>query len=318
MRSPSALAFALAFALSGCVWVPGGGWDWEWRVGPVDTNTPPRLELELTQWPPLGKGSTLDLNVADDEGLMSAEVSFTRARFFPLSGTAQALRVPATELGEGYGTLAIVIRDANGRGIRHEQTGLLVDLSDPALYLEHEILRTDGRGPNSALSLIVGDAWVLGTVEVTLGEEVRTHTFPPVFPSTFGKDWDLSYLSFDASTFPAGPQTVKVTVTDAAGNRISEDLQIVVDANPPAARVEAQFDSVRRAVRVEVEATDAEGPAHADLFASGQLVATVNGPTAVVELGADDFPPGPLQLVAIARDAAGYETTSAPVVITLE
>lgn len=285
----------------------------------LDAEAPSLDGIDLPTLRPLGARDALVLTVSDDTGLVDVTASFGpwTSATVPASGTSDVVAIDASSLTEGMGTLAVAVRDEDGLVSTFFFDDVVIDLSPPVVEIGPTVI---GRGVDGdgELSLWMGDAWVLGSVEVRFGGATLTHALPAGWPSTLGEEWDWTYVTFPGASLPEGAGPATVRAIDAAGNLFEETIQLVVDGTAPTVTLAPVADAPPGTVVVDVAAADdALGPVWIDLRARGLLVASAVGPSARVALPASDFASGPLELVAVARDQAGNEARSAPVVVDL-
>jgi len=328
--APRILATALAAGLlGGCPLILGGS---PWldepepneTAPPDDFSEPPHIiNVVLPEWPPVGPETPITALVEDDVGLDSVDFrfGFLFSTWTEASGTFDRVVIRGADLGEGIGTLVVSARDIHGNGARREVSDLLIDLSPPVVEVGTTLLRGDGLGPSGALDVYVGDAYILGSVELTFQESVQTHSFQQGWPPTLGEFWDRAIVSFPADSLPAGSGPAHLLVRDAAGNSVEHFFELTVDASAPVLDITAPQAQavVSGRFSVSVEASDPEGgECWIDLFLGGAYAASAVGPSAEIELDADDFAPGQVELVAVAEDPAGNSSASAPIAIFIE
>lgn len=252
----------------------------------------------------------------DDTSVLDVELSFARTVRRDV-GRGETAVITGASLGEGYGELLVDVVDGDGGFTSVSVLDLLVDLTAPSVEIEPCVVAASGEGARGTLAAWVGDAWALGAVEVAVGNEVIGAAAFPEWPATFGETWDWSYFSISGADLPIGRATATFTVTDRAGNQTSGACELLVDADPPVVTLSAAL--VGGAIHAEVGATDDDDelPGALVLSAGGVEVAHGQAPSTRFVLDAADFPAGELVLEAGARDRAGNEGRSAPLVVTL-
>jgi hypothetical protein len=317
-----ALELALVLAalpLSGCVFFPlfdrDRGNKWEEPEPPPPQPPPPAAippsfgTVTIPDWPPLGKDTSMSVSVSDVDANLSAVLfEFNRSVQRDVSGGAATTSVTGAELGEGFGTLTITASDTTGAWARKTVTELLVDLTAPKITLGQTTVPADGE-----LELWVGDAWILGRVELSFGGTLLVHEFEKGFPETLGTTWDYSLVEFDMAQLPPGEGEASIRAVDAAGNSVVESFTLIVDSEPPAIAITSPADGavLSGSVVVELAASDpGGGPVWVELFANGTPIATATGPTATVKLDSGELTPGATALVAKAIDRAGNTSTA--------
>lgn len=286
-------------------------------VTSTPTRPPPHLELDIPEWPPVGPDSRIGATCSG-ENLRSISASFTYAKWTPADGSSFTTWFSGKDLGEGQGDLNVACCETIGMCSQRQVQKFLVDLTPPDVTTDRIVARPAAPGLDGEISVWVGDAWVLGSVELTfLGTTLR-YDFPSAYPSTLGTEWDVSRVAFSAKDLPIGAGKATVTVRDAAGNTTVRTLDVRVDETPPTvafveptpgAAVDAPFV-------VKVRAVD-EGnptPATIDVFVGGALVGELTGPDAELTVDPSTLPPGSTEVRAVARDDAGNESVATRVV----
>ncbi len=184
---------------------------------------------------------------------------------------------------------------------------MLVDLSPPKIELGQTVVAADG-----VLELWVGDAWVLGSVELSFAGQSQAKVFDPGYPTTVGHTWDFSLVKFAMSALPAIAGQAAIVATDAAGNSVVETFQLVIDGEPPNVAITspAEGSTVSGTLTVDLTAGDpGGGPVWVDLLVNATPVATATAPQATLSIDTAELVPGPATLTAVARDQAGNQTT---------
>lgn len=288
-----------------------------WSNAPPQ-GAPPSLSLvPLPAWPPLGKGSVIQINASDASGDLSRlDVTFARKSSRSLSGGLATVSVPVEELGEGYRALQASVLDLAGGRATLDQPGVLIDMSPPVIEIGQLLLRKQG----DQLAFWVADQWILGSVEVRLGELVLRKEFPEKIPSTLGKDWDLSWVAFPSESLPAGSHEVSIVVADAAGNKATSVLDLVIDDTPPTVTLLEPASGLEAAGSVLLRATaedDLDGPVEIEVLAEGAPLARLPGPEVSLAVDLTTYLPGPLSLQVVAVDAAGNRSPPAEVLVVV-
>jgi hypothetical protein len=286
------------------------------RAGEGTATAPHITSIEVADWPPLGPKGSVTATVSDDTSLSRVEASFKNHPTKHVGGTAQTVAFTGAELGEGFGTLRLTVHDSQGAWAKREVDKLLVDLTPPQVQIGKRTLRPGTAGPDGELELWVGDAWVLGKVELSFRGQQLRFELPHVYPATLGKAWDVSRVAFEASSLPVGSGTAVLVVTDAAGNSTTQSFTLTIDATPPSVSIPSPTpeSSVTGAFEVRVSASDpGGGPVSIEVSVGGSEVATVAGPAATVWVQAEDFASGDLDVAAVAIDEAGNRSEPARV-----
>jgi hypothetical protein len=283
---------------------------------------PPHLtELNVPNWPPFGPSSRISAQCSDDVGVRRISAQFKQTAQMSVSGTSGETSFSGSDLGEGQGTLYITCCDVNGACAERQITNFLVDLSPPEIVGDRLVASPLEAGLDGEISIWVRDAWVLGSVELTYAGKTFTHELPKAYPSTLGKDWDVTRIGFPAKDFPIGNGKATVIARDAAGNTTTKDLALRIDATPPTASILSPSPGVvGDSFLVRVEASDDSNPVQPsiDLWVGGTRVAELAGPLAEITVDTQTLPPGPTEVRAIARDDAGNESTVAKVIVQVQ
>lgn len=290
-------------------------------VDPEETETflPPSVDdVSIADWPPVGPSSVITATVSAEEGLDRVTFEFAKTVSRDLAGREATVEVTGEELGEGLGTMHVVVRDLQGGWADREVTGLLVDLSPPKGQLVKSVVR---RGESVDIQAWVGDAWVLGGFELTFGGVTRTREFEPGYPSALGEAWDVSLVTFPSVDFPESSGKATLRAWDAAGNQVVTEVDLTLDGTPPVAQISspAPGSVVSGPVTIEVAGSDETGGAvEIDVFVAGTPVATLPGPTAMVTVDVSELAKGAAQIEAVARDSAGNTSEVAVIDVVIE
>jgi hypothetical protein len=226
--------------------------------------------------------------------------------------------VTGGELGEGFGTMHVIVWDEQDAWADRAVTDFLVDLSPPKGELVKSVVR---RGESLDIQAWVGDAWVLGGLELTFGGVTRSHTFDEGYPATLGDAWDVSLVTFPSVDFPEQSGTAQLRAWDAAGNQVVTEVELTLDGTPPVAEVTspAPGSAVSGALTIEAQGSDENGgPVEIDILVAGTPIATLPGPTAKVTVDLSELAKGAVQIEAIARDAAGNTSEAAAVDVVIQ
>ncbi len=308
------LAFA-AVALAGCTFDPG----------PLDFNLFPDLPQEdfVKDNPPsvdvtlladesaIGPDGEVQIDTWDDLS-SSVRLDVTFANTVSMDVPLGTVTLTGAELGEGYGDIRAVAHDDDG-GHTDVVTGrVLVDLTPPEIDLSPCIVGGDG-----ALSAAVGDAWALGSIDLTVGD-ANFHEDFPQWPATLGSDWDWTLFEVPAAQLPAGATTATLIAIDHVGNETDATCDLLVDTSAPEVTLTASLDD-DGVIHAIVSASDDDTGAEPSLEVAsrGAVLAEGSGPSTGFTLTAADFPAGPLPLEGRAIDRAGNVGVSAPVVLEI-
>ena len=308
MRPPVAIWLALVLPFCGCTC-----FDFEDQhyyqpeqrdasVPPLPDKAPWFVSVTLPDPPRLGPTDKVVVQVADDHGLDYLAHGFRDVKVYDLWGTSDEVDISAQELGEGLGTLNLMVVDLEWQWTMWS-TDILVDFSPPEIDARPARLR-----PDQELEVWVGDAWMLGAVEITVGSLTTRHDFSTTYPPTIGTSWDTALVGFALSDVPDGEYGAEIVATDSVGNEAKATVDLEVDGTPPAVSVLAPAPgaTVSGLFEVQLVAEDpGGGPVHLVLVLGGAEVAEAAGPAATVVLDAGELAPGELDLEATAWDLAG-------------
>ena len=285
---------------------------------PEPINDAPTIDVVIPDWPPPGPDSLITIEISDEGFIDHVDVEFrNELTFFP-GGSFARIDVAAVELGEGLGDLWIGATDDQGAQQISKVDGLLIDLSPPEITLGETVVRY---AEDSEFEIWVADAWVLGHVELTVGEVTLTHNFDDGYPSTLGESWDYSLVQFASQSFPEGTDDGLITLYDAAGNSTETQFELTLDGQAPTVAITSPAPAtiVSDLFDVVVDASDVGGgPTWIELRVEGTPVATAVGPTATIQLDAADLTSGAVDLEAVATDQAGNVSVLATVPITVQ
>ncbi|MBI5479978.1 MAG: Ig-like domain-containing protein [Deltaproteobacteria bacterium] len=304
-------------ALPGCLFDGCGGYDHDeyWDSWPPDASVPFRPDaslppsftaIEVPSYPPLGPTGVVTVTLHDDTGLSALGYEFAKVGQTWISGTNQTVTIPAAALGEGFGDLQLTVSNVRGAWTRKVVENLVVDFSPPKV----EVMPRSLMRPGDEVVAWVSDGWLLGSVELKIGDLHRREDFPQVYPPYFGQQWDLSLVRFPIGDLADGTHRALLVVKDAAGNEVKEEFDLTIDGVPPTLSIRSPTPgaTVNGHFPVEVEADDGGGEVGIVLRVDGIEIASATGPAATIYLDADDFAPGTVDLEVEALDAAGNST----------
>lgn len=324
---------ALTLALPGCPFISwGGDDDGDDDYGysdpgprtptpaPTGRIAPSITRIELPAYPPLGAEGVLTIECEDEIGLTSLQTMFRGPSYIPLTGKKQTVTLHASELGEGYGLLQLRLNNTRNAYTERAVENLLIDMTPPEVMLETASVSPKLAG--AEVVLWVQDQWALGFVELSFKGKTFRHDFPALYPSTLGTAWDVSRVSFPAAEFPEGTTSATIVVGDAAGNRASREVRLVVDGTAPTVSMQqptpgqhvgAHFD-------IAVTATDSKSttPVSVDLFVGGSLVGTLLGPNGSLRVDTTSLPKGEVEVEAVAYDEAGNMSEQTMVTVIVD
>ncbi len=290
------------------------------QAGPSTTtrDEPPTIvSIDVPEWPPIGPTGAVRVAASDDVRLARAEAVFARSSSLSLSGAYETFSLSGADLGEGFGELLLRVTDSNGGWAERRVTGLLVDLTPPTVQTFETIV--PARGEHARVDLWVADAWVLGDVVLEFQGKAARHALPEAYPSTLGKQWDGTLVSFDASALPAGRSQATVTARDAAGNVASDAFTLHIDAIAPVVAISSPAPGTVVTERFDVVVTASDvlhGRVWVDVFVGGAPVARTAGSGAVT-VDPSELPVGPTSIAVVAFDEAGNESTPVTVDVVI-
>lgn len=128
-------------------------------------------------------------------------------------------------------------------------------------------------------------------------------------------------IAWDTTDDAEGTIALTAEAFDTLGNRATRGIQVIVEREPPPQPIDAlppqvlivsppNGAKVDGSVVVEVDASDAGGIAHVQLFAGNRLVGTRNAPPWRWTWDTDDHAAGTVMLTAVATDAAGNQSSA--------
>lgn len=322
MKPRHLLPLALACVQAACIWVPP---DPQPAPEPepfygesagrprVDAGTtvfaqPSITSIEVPNWPPLGKDDVVRIACVSPNGTGNVTATFAKSMQRFVTSDACASSFTGAELGEGMGTLTLTLRDAVGAGAQRQVENLVVDLGAPGVDVEATTLR-----PGGEIAFHVYDAWVLGSVDVTIDGTTQTFDFPDVYPRTLGVDFDQSRVTFPVATTTLGKRQAVVVVRDAAGNTLTRSFDLRIDGTPPTIGFSSPAAGATVPKHFDVSFTasdDLAASPHVELRIGGSYAGTFDGTSGKLTVDATTFGAGPLTVELVARDDAGNETVA--------
>jgi hypothetical protein len=283
---------------------------------------PPHVaSIDVAAWPPLGPTSSVHVRCTDDRALRAVRARFRREAYHDVTGADVHQTFTGAELGEGMGTLQIVAEDTDGQTVTREVRDFVVDLTPPKIEIERTVASPYVDGVGGEIGVWVGDAWVLGSVEVTFDGKLVRQSFPQAYPATLGKSWDWSRLAISAKELEPGARRMHVVARDAAGNVSEQDVDLRIDATSPtlSLAVAGGQHTVRGIARIGYfAADDAPGVVTVELMVGGSAAGTFVGPSGEAVLDLTGYPRGPLEVSAVARDEAGNVSAEQKLTLTVE
>lgn len=285
------------------------------------TPTPPTFDaVEIPSWPPLAKDGTIKVQLSDDEALSRLTATFKHVTRKTFTGASGSISLSGNDLGEGMGTLSLVACDTRDFCRERRVEDFLVDMTPPEAELESPTISPKLSGIEGQVALWVSDAWVLGSVDFTFEGKTLHHDFPKAYPDTVGKEWDVSRVTFDAKSLPEKEGDATVVVRDAAGNARTHTFHIRIDGTAPSVEITqpANGANVTGSFDVSLTATD-EGPTppNVELWVGGVRILDAAAPLGSITVDTSTLPAGPVEVKAIARDAAGNRSTLSAVTVNV-
>ncbi|GAB6139124.1 Ig-like domain-containing protein [Halanaerobaculum tunisiense] len=141
------------------------------------------------------------------------------------------------------------------------------------------------------------------------GDLVFTQSVAPGTETNFIFDWDTTAVA-------NGPHTIETVAIDCAGNEATDQIQLIVDNEPPVVNIDSPPDGsiVNDITPIEVSSTDNECLDRVELYIDGdlvftQLVAPGTGTTFTFDWNTTIEDDGPHNIKAVAVDCAGNEVT---------
>ena len=196
----------------------------EWPPPPPPNDAPWFNGVELDDFPPVGPTGVVSVYIEDDQRLSSLNYAFRESGTVDLmllddwARSVAVVELTGSMLGEGMGRLELMVIDDRGAWAKTTVESLVVDLSPPHIQLVNAILQP---GPDSELEVWVGDAWVLGALELGGGAHLATATGP------------LAVVTLDAFDLPAGSLLIQAIAEDEAGNSTQVELAIEIAHGAP-------------------------------------------------------------------------------------
>jgi hypothetical protein len=216
-------------------------------------------------------------------------------------------------LQEGDNAIVAVARDRFGRETATQPPRRLVlDRVDPQVVIEQPGDGVCTAADALTVTGLVTDASIREDATVTVTVDGIS---APCTPTGAGA------CAFGVSV-PAGSapqQTLRATALDAAGNTGTTSVTICVDRDKPTVSItQPTAGSYHRGPVLTVQGTVSDSTSPTAVEVSGQPESAPSTALARTFLAQVPVADGPTSLTAIATDAAGNTTTSAPVVVTVD
>ncbi|HKR81668.1 MAG TPA: DUF4038 domain-containing protein [Candidatus Saccharimonadales bacterium] len=190
-------------------------------------------------------------------------------------------------------------------------------------------LTPDTTAPTVSLTAPVDASTVSGTIAVSANASdnvaVTSVAFAVDGVQQGANDTTAPYgISLNTTALSNGTHTVRATAYDAAGNAAYNEVTVTVDNQPdttaPAVVLTAPADgsTISGTATLSANATDNVGVAGVKFYAGSTQVGTeVTAAPYNVSWNTTAVANGPVQLTAVARDAAGNTTTSTAITVTV-
>ena len=205
-----------------------------------------------------------------------------------------------------------------------------VPLGDSTITIaaDGSITVSDTSPPTVAITAPACGATVSGMISVTASASDNFGVAGVQFKSNganFGAENTTPPYSVtgDTTTVPNGMYTLTAVARDAAGNRTTSapvTVTVFNDLSPPTVAITspASGDTVSGTITVTADASDNVGVVGVQFQYNGiNFDAEHTTPPYTATAFTNNIPNGSYTLTAVARDAAGNRTTSAPVTITV-
>jgi glucose/arabinose dehydrogenase/PKD repeat protein len=182
----------------------------------------------------------------------------------------------------------------------------------------------DTTPPTVAISSPAGGALVRGTVTISATASDNSGTVASVQffvdGAALGAPDTAAPFTASWTTSGSGPHTLTARATDAAGNATtSAPVSVTVDNTPPAVSVDnPSGGTVSGTITVTGSAADGNGIASVQFLADGSAIGAADTTSPYsVSWNTSAVSNGTHTLTAVATDAAGNQTTSAPRTVTV-
>jgi hypothetical protein len=280
-------------------------------------DTPPAVTLTSPAEGSTVRGTVLaQADASDDRGVTQVQFSVDGTSIGTDTNGADGWSVPwdTTTVGDGSHTVTATATDTVGQ-TRSDANGVIVDNVDepPAVTLTSPAEGSTLRGTVLAQADASDDRGVTQVQFSVDGTSIGT--------DTNGADgWSVPW---DTTTVADGAHTVTATATDTVGQTRSDANGVIVDNTAPTVAVTSPptGDTVSLTIPVVASASDNRGVTHVQFFVDGttSIGTDTNGADGwSVSWNTTATSNGSHPLTAVARDAAGNATTSAPVTVTVD
>jgi hypothetical protein len=288
---------------------------------PPDT-TPPTVSITAPANGATVKGTvSLSASASDNVGVVGVQFFGDGMALGAEDTTAPySASIDTTTTGNGPHTLTAVARDAAGNRTTSAPVTVTVNNTVP-----------DTTPPTVSITAPANGATVSATVAVSAGAADNVGVAGVQFrldgANLGAEDGSAPYsVSWNTTTAGNGTHTLSAVARDAAGNTTTSATVTVTvnnaapDTTPPTVSITAPANgsTVSGTVTLSASASDNVGVVGVQFFGDGMSLGAEDT-TAPYSISVDTTasPNGPHTLTAVARDAAGNTTTSAPITVTV-
>lgn len=196
--------------------------------------------------------------------------------------------------------------------------------SQPIEIAEEPPPPSDTQPPSSAIACngsACSSPWYAAPVSVTLSATDADSGVKEIRYTLDGSEPTVSSPLYTGAFSVSATATVRFRAWDNAGNVESANSQLIqIDTQAPSVVITspASGATVKGNVKISADAFDAlSGIAVVRFYVNGVLIGTKTSSPFFVNWQTNKLPKGQYTLTAVAEDAAGNTTTSAPVVVTV-
>lgn len=289
---------------------------------PTDT-TPPTVTITSPTWGTLTGTVTVSVTAADNVGVTRVDLKANGTTIGSDTALPYSFSWNTTTMANGGVNLTATAYDAAGNSTT----------SGAVFVTVSNVAAGDTTAPTIAITSPTAGATVTGqaTVTASASDNVGVTRVDFKINNTLVATMNATPYQYVWSTtlYPDGPATLSAVAYDAAGNsKTSANVGVTLsnpppsnpggDVGPPQVSIAApQSGSVDGVVAVAVNATDNVGVTRVDLKVNGATVASTSTKPYQLAWNTASYPDGAATLTAVAFDAAGNNTTSAPVTLTV-
>jgi hypothetical protein len=290
---------------------------------PPDT-TPPSVSVTSPANGQTVSGTvTVSANASDNVGVAGVQFRLDGASLGAEDTSAPySVSWNTTGVANGSHALTAVARDAAGNVTNSATVTVTVNNAPPP----------DTTPPTVSVTSPASGATVSGTISVTANASDNVGVVGVQFRldgvNGGSEDTSAPYsVSWDTTTASNGSHTITAVARDAAGNqKTSAPVTVTVsngpppDTTPPSVGITSPGNgqTVKGTVSVSANASDNVGVAGVQFFGDGTpLAPEVTTAPYAISVDTTQSSDGSHTITAVARDAAGNQTTSAPVTVTV-